>query len=259
MRSTVFSLERCYVIAEAGSNHNGDFGEACGLIETAAWAQADAVKFQCLPNLPRDWMPELKACAGAAGIDFMATPFDLEAIEYLAELGVPAIKIASVEIVRLDLIEAAAKTHLPLLLSTGMATWDEVDEALDASGQSEVVLLQCTTAYPAYPAQANLNAMHSMAVRYTEPIGLSDHTKGLAVPLAAVALGAKVIEKHFTHDKTAEGPDHPFALEPDELATMVDEIRQVEAALGSPNKDGPQEGEMYELRGRDLQWAHSIA
>ena len=244
--------DRCYIIAEAGSNHDGDFDQACRLIEIAAWAQADAVKFQCLPNLPQQWMPELKACANAGGIDFLATPFDLEAVAYLDELDVPAIKIASVEIVRLDLIKAAAETGRPLILSTGMATWTEIEDALEVA--DEVALLQCTTAYPSYPAQANLNAMAAMHEHYGVAVGLSDHTKGLAVPIAAAALGASVIEKHFTHDRKAEGPDHPFALEPDMLATMVDEIRDAQLALGSADKDGPQEGEMHELRGRDLRW-----
>lgn len=245
-----------YVIAEIGSNHDGSLYQAIDLISDAKDAGADAVKFQCLPSLPRDWLPDLKPWTDEIGIDLFATPFDVEAVYYLAELGVPYLKIASVEIIRLDLIEAAAETGIPLLISTGMATLDEIKDAVITAGAPErnVTLLQCTTQYPTPPKNVHLRAMVSINRAFGLPVGLSDHSTSTTIPAAAVALGASVIEKHITLDRTSKGPDHPFALEPGEFAAMVRGIREVEEAMGDSAKAGPHIGEMVELRDRRLQW-----
>ena len=277
-----------YVIAEAGANHNRDLGIAKKLIDVAAESGADAVKFQTYSGdriyskktpkfsylepitdkppaellediaLPRAWQGELADYARGAGIDFFSTPFDHEAVDELDALDVPVLKIASFEIVDLPLIRKAASTGRPLLISTGMAKLEEVREALDAAvqgGATEVGLMQCTSLYPAPPELANLRAMETMRTEFGVPVGLSDHTLGVAVPVAAAALGAAFLEKHFTLDRRMEGPDHPFALEPDELKTMIDGIRESQAALGDGTKDGPSEqesGEMYTLARRSL-------
>jgi sialic acid synthase SpsE len=251
-----------YIIAEAGSNHDGDYRQATKLIDIAAGAGADAVKFQCIPPLERDWMPELQNHASESGIDFLATPFDIDAVAELDALGVPAIKIAAPELVNLQLIQAAAETGRPLILSTGMATMDEVHraviEAVTAGRftDDDLTLLQCTTRYPTPSHQVNLRAMQTMRERFGVNVGLSDHTLGIAIPIAAAALDASVIEKHFTISRDLEGPDHPFAVEPDELKAMVQGIRDVEKALGDGVKDGPLEGELVENRGRRLTWTN---
>lgn len=280
--------EPCYVVAEAGANHNRDLGMARELIDVAAEAGADAVKFQTYSgdriyssktprfeylapvtdkppaelleeiSLPREWQPELAEHARARGIDFFSSPFDHEAVAELAEIGVPVLKIASFEIVDLPLIEVAAATGLPLIVSTGMAVLGEVEDALAAAergGGEAVGLMQCTSVYPAPPERANLRAMETMRRAFGVPVGLSDHTTGIAVPTAAAALGAAFVEKHFTLDRTLEGPDHPFALEPDELKAMVAGIREAAAALGDGRKSGPspeERREMYSLARRSL-------
>jgi N,N'-diacetyllegionaminate synthase len=246
-----------YIIAEAGSNHDGEFEQARNLIGAAADARADAVKFQCIPPFQRGWWPDLEARANYLGIDLLATPFDVDAVQFLADVGVPLLKIASPEIVNLPLVEAAANTGRPLLLSTGMANLGEISEALKTRdldlAEQDVALLHCTTRYPTPPAQVNLNAMETLRFVFGFPVGLSDHSEGIAIPIAAAALGARIIEKHFTLDKTREGPDHHYALEPEELRQMVEGVRQVEQALGTREK-GPQEGELVEARGRQLEW-----
>ena len=277
-----------YVIAEAGANHNRDLGIARELVDVAAEAGADAVKFQTYSgeslystkapgfeylaplgeespaelleriSLPREWQAELRDHAAGRGIAFFSSPFDEAAVAELDALGVPAMKIASFEIVDPGLIAAAARTGRPLLISTGMATLGEVEAALgDArrAGAQAVGLMQCTSVYPAPPERANLRAMATMRVAFGVPVGLSDHTTGIAVPIAAAALGAAFVEKHFTLDRTMEGPDHPFALEPGELAAMVAGIREAQAALGDGRKDGPgpeEAQEMHRLARRSL-------
>jgi sialic acid synthase SpsE len=277
-----------YVIAEAGANHNRDLAIARELVDVAAEAGADAVKFQTYSGealystktpdfeylapitdkspsellediaLPREWQVELRDHAAARGIDFFSSPFDVEAIAELDALGVPAMKIASFEIVDPVLIAAAAATGRPLLISTGMATLGEVEAALrDAAeaGATEVGLMQCTSVYPAPAERANLRAMATMRTAFGLPVGLSDHTTGISVPVAAAALGAAFLEKHFTLDRTMEGPDHPFALEPGELKAMVAGIREAQAALGDGQKRGPspeEAKENYELGRRSL-------
>lgn len=278
----------CYVIAEAGANHNRDLGMARELIDVAADAQADAVKFQVYSGkalystktprfrylegvadkethevleeaaLPREWLPELADYARSKEIQFFATPFDADAVDELAEVGVPCFKIASFELVDLGLIAAVAARGLPVILSTGMATYGEIEDALGAArraGAEEVALLRCASLYPAPPHVMNLNAMATMRTAFGVPVGLSDHTEGIHVPVAAAALGMEIIEKHFTLDRTLPGPDHPFAIEPDELRAMVAGIRDVEAALGHGRLEGPSEeeaGEMYQLARRSI-------
>ena len=277
-----------YVIAEAGANHNRDLAVARELIDVAAEAGADAVKFQTYSgaqiysrktppfkylepitdrspsellediSLPREWQPELAAHAKSRGIHFFSTPFDLAAIRELDALDVPVLKVASFEMVDLGLIRAAAATGRPLLISTGMAVLGEVEDALGAAaegGAPAVGLMQCTSVYPAPAARINLRAMATMRQAFGVPVGLSDHSLGISVPIAAGALGASFVEKHFTLDRSMAGPDHPFALEPDELRAMVGGIREAEAALGDGRKDGPspeEREEMYSLGRRSL-------
>jgi sialic acid synthase SpsE len=277
-----------YVIAEIGANHNRDLEVARELIDRAAEAGADAVKFQTYSgsrlysrktprfrylepisdkapaellediSLPREWQRILADHARDRGIHFFSSPFDEEAVRELDEIGVPVLKIASFELVDLPLIQIAAATGRPLLLSTGMATLGEIEDALRAAeqaGASAVGLMQCTSLYPAPPERANLRAMKTMRRAFDVPVGLSDHTTGIAVPIAAAALGAAFVEKHLTLDRTMIGPDHPFALEPAELTQMVAGIREAQSALGDGRKDGPspeENEEMYTLGRRSL-------
>lgn len=285
----------CYVIAEAGANHNRDLGIARDLIDVAARAGADAVKFQVYSGrslystktpqfkyledigsdqpvhellediaLPREWLGGLVEHARSLGIEFFATPFDDAAVRELAEVGVPALKIASFEIVDLELVAATAATGLPLIVSCGMATYGEIDDALDAvavAGGSQVALLQCASLYPAPPEIMNLKAMSTMRSAFGVPVGLSDHTTGISVPLGARGLGMQLLEKHFTLDRTMTGPDHPFAIEPGELEALVSGIRAIEQALGTGRLEGPSEAEaeeMYALARRSLIAARDI-
>ncbi len=284
---TIGDFERTYVIAEAGSNHNRDLAVANELIDVAAEAGADAVKFQTYSgsriysrraesryladfdadspaellesiSLPREWHGQLAERARERGIDFFSSPFDHEAVDELAAVGVPLLKVASGEIVDLPLIRHAAATSIPLIISTGMATMAEIAEALEAAeqaGASGVALMQCASVYPADPGLINLRAMRTLREAFHVPAGLSDHTTGTAVPVAAAALGAAMIEKHITLDRQMVGPDHSFATEPDELAAMVKGIRDAEAALGDGRKDGPspeERDENYTLSRRSL-------
>jgi sialic acid synthase SpsE len=277
-----------YVIAEAGANHNRDLGMARELIDVAAEAGADAVKFQTYSGatlysrrtprfkylapltdkgpaelleeiaLPREWQAPLAEHARARGLEFMSTPFDFDAVRELDALAVPALKIASFELVDLPLIRAAAATGRPLLISTGMAVLGEVEDALDAAveaGAPAVGLLQCTSVYPAPAETINLRAIATMERAFGVPVGLSDHSLGIAVPIAAAALGAAFVEKHFTLSRDLRGPDHPFAVEPSELRELVAGIRAAEAALGDGRKAGPtpqEREEMYTLARRSL-------
>lgn len=277
---------RCYVIAEAGANHNRDLGLAKELVDVAAESGADAVKFQTYtgkdlyssrtPNfdyledqrspqelldaiaLPRDWHAKLAEHAAARGIHFFSSPFDRAAVDELAAIAVPAMKIASFELVDLPLIRHAAATRIPLILSTGMATYGEVEDALDAAageGATEVALLRCASVYPSPPEIMNLRAIATLRDAFGVPAGLSDHTTGISVACGGAALGMDLLEKHFTLSRDMEGPDHPFALEPDELSAMVTGVREVEAAVGHGRMEGPSEpesGEMYRLARRSV-------
>jgi N,N'-diacetyllegionaminate synthase len=251
---------RVFVIAEAGMNHDGSLGNAIRMVEVAAEAGADAVKFQLhdasaettrdAPSPPyfehetrweyfertaftdEQWRALKDAC-DTAGIEFLCAPFSLKALERLQALGVTRYKIGSGEVTNLDLIRAAASTGKPVILSSGMSTWDELDAAVDAAG-AHVSILQCTSEYPTPPERVGLNLLEELRRRYGKPIGLSDHTLGPYACYAAVSLGAELVEKHFTLSREAYGPDASLALEPVELAELVDGIREIEAMLAAP-------------------------
>jgi N,N'-diacetyllegionaminate synthase len=283
----------CFVVAEAGANHNRDLALGKELIDVAAEAGADAVKFQTYSaetlyskktprfsylekqtskdtwqlikeiELPREWQAELQAWARKRGILFFSTPFDYRAVDELDALAVPAYKIASFEVVDLPLIRYAAARHRPMIISTGLATYEDIHDAVETcrnAGNDDIVLLQCASLYPAPPARINLRAMETLRRAFGVPVGLSDHTLGIHVAGAAVALGACVLEKHFTLSRTLPGPDHPFAIEPPELKEMVRQIREIEAALGDGMKLGPapEELEMHQKARRSLVAARDI-
>jgi N-acetylneuraminate synthase len=260
--------EHVLVIAEAGVNHNGDIAMALRLCDAALATGADAVKFQTfraqdlvVPGAPtagyqaretgeQDQFTMLqklelteaqhetiKAHCDAIGIEFFSTPVSTDAVDMLVRLGVRRIKLSSGELTHRALVERAAVARLPLLVSTGMATMEEITEALhwiaSARGNLDgVTVLHCTSAYPAPDATLNLNALRSMARDLGVAIGYSDHSLGIEAPLAAVALGASVIEKHLTLDRKLPGPDHSASLEPEEFGRMVGGIRRVSAMLG---------------------------
>jgi len=262
--------EPVFIVAEAGSNHDHNLRQAKKLIDVAANASVDAVKFQTFSadkivakvapkagymkkvsekesvheifkriELPREWHPELAKHAKRRGLIFLSSPFDEEAVDFLDGLGVPAFKVASGELTNLPFIEYIAKKGKPMIVSTGAATMAEIKEAISTikrAGNDKIVLLQCTANYPAAEEDANLLAINTLRQKFRLPVGYSDHTLGIAAPLAAVVLGAVMIEKHFTLSKKLLGPDHFYALEPSELKAMVDGIRAVEKLLGSPIK-----------------------
>lgn len=256
-----------FVIAEAGVNHNGDPDLAAKLIDVASAAGADAVKFQTFradqvatedapkaeyqlrttgaAESQRDMLRRLEltplahrrlmAHARERGILFLSTPADEASVDLLVELDLPVLKVGSAEITNLPFLRYLASRGRPIILSTGMARLGEVDDAIEvvrAAGDPPLALLHCVSHYPADPADANLRAMATMAAAYRVPVGWSDHTRGVAVSFAAVALGASIIEKHFTVDRGLPGPDHEASLEPAELAELVAGIRIVESALG---------------------------
>ena len=261
----------CFIIAEAGVNHNGDVNLARKLIDVAAVAGADAVKFQTFVaeevvscnapkaeyqkhttdptesqyemikklELSKEDHKELIEYAKNKNILFLSTPFDEKSVDMLIELGVPLIKISSGEITNHPFLKYIARKGLPIILSTGMSTLEEVAEAVSVirkAGCENLTLLHCTSNYPARVEDCNLRAMKTMADAFDLPVGYSDHTPGIVVPIAAAAMGANVIEKHFTLDRNLPGPDHKASLEPNELRDMVQSIRMVEKALGSPIK-----------------------
>ena len=273
-----------YFIAEAGSNHNRSLEQARRLIEVAAEAGADAVKFQtfraealypksagmtdylAVPRsiydiihemeMPLEWLPELHAYCGTLGIDFLSTPFDEQSADALAPY-LAAYKIASYEMTHHGLVQHCARKGKPLLVSTGTANLDEVDEvvrAVRATGNDQLVLLQCTAKYPAPLSALNVRTLRTMADAFQVPVGLSDHSREpLPAPMAAVAVGASVIEKHFTLSNRLPGPDHAYALEPGELKALIFKIREVEAALGSPEKRyAPEEEELRKFARRSI-------
>ncbi len=272
----------CFVIAEAGVNHNGDLDQALALVDVAVAAKADAVKFQTFradrivtrsaqkasyqkvttnaDESQYDMLKKLELsehdhaviadhCRGR-GIMFLSTPFDESSADMLQTLQMSAYKLSSGEVTNLPLLRHVAKKGKPVLLSTGMSTLDEVAMAVGAlrdAGCEDICLLQCVSNYPADPANANLRAMQTMRREFFVPVGYSDHTPGQEVCLAAVALGAVMIEKHITLDKTLPGPDQSSSIEPDELASLVRGIRMVEMALGDGVKK-PSDSEMDTIR-----------
>src|SRR5581483_3660700 len=181
------------------------------------------------------WQPKLKSVASDLGLDLFSSAFDATAVDFLERMHVPAHKIASCELVDLPLIERVARTRKPLIFSTGMATLEEIDEAVrcaKSAGATQMALLKCTSAYPAPPEDMNLRTIPELARRFSVPAGLSDHTMGIAVPVAAVALGARMIEKHLCLSRADKGPDTEFSLDPQEFKSMVEAVRAAEKALG---------------------------
>jgi pseudaminic acid synthase len=283
-----------YVIAEAGSNHDRNLDQAKRLIDVAAEAGADAVKFQTfaadrivaetktrakyldgvLPpgktmselfrelELPREWHADLFEHATAAGLDFISTPFDFEAIDLLDGLGVKAFKVATYELWHLPLIREVASRGKPIICSTGMADMADIQEAVDtvaATGNDQLILLHCVVNYPPPFADLNLRAIETMRAAFGVPVGYSDHSSGTTAPIVATALGAAVIEKHYTISRDLPGPDHRFALEPDELKAMVQGIRDAQAALGTGIKRmAPAEADLYVTARRSLFAARDV-
>jgi len=262
-----------FIIAEAGLNHNADYQIARELIAAAAESGADAVKFQTfdtdefiLPSspyysifknseLPRDDFSRLKEYADSIGILFLSTPFDMESADYLDQIGVSMFKIASCDLTNIPLVRHIARKNKPILLSTGMASMHEVFQSLDSmqqEGNNEVGLFHCIAHYPAKEDEMNLRAIPYMAEVFQRPIGLSDHTLGISIPNASVALGANMIEKHFTLDKEMAGPDHQLSATPDEMREMVKVARSVESALGSYGKIVPESDEHKNVLRRSL-------
>lgn len=313
------SRERCLIIAEAGVNHGGSVEAALALVDAAAESGADAVKFQSFRTelLVRDDAPQaayqqrnapaasqaamlraleltpdahrtIAAHCRARGILFLSTAFDPPSLELLLELGIPLLKVASGELTNGPMLLRMARTGLPLIVSTGMATLEEVIDALaviaigrteptglpttaqrdaararvtaEAGSVGDVTLLHCTSSYPAPPDSVHLRAMQTLRERFGLPVGYSDHTEGAAVALAAVTLGATVVEKHLTLDREQTGPDHAASLDPKGFAELVTGIRTVEAALGAPDKGPtPVEEDVRRVARRSLVAARDLA
>lgn len=265
------SKNRVFIIAEAGVNHNGDFDTAIKLVDAAARAGADAVKFQTFDadrlvcagakkaeyqientgndesqkemlrklQLSAESFRKLKAHCDEQGIMFLSTPFDVESLKLLLDIGISMVKVPSGEITNYPLLREIGRSRLKVILSTGMCELDEVKAAVNVLkefGSEEIIVLQCNTEYPTPYEDANIRAMMTLAKETGCECGYSDHTLGNDVAIAATALGARVVEKHFTLDKNMEGPDHRASIEPEELEQLVASIRNVENALGSGNK-----------------------
>lgn len=273
----------CYIIAEAGINHNGDIELARKLIDAAAESGADAVKFQTFKtenlvstNTPKadyqkantgddgnmlemvrklelsyDAFRELAVYCEQRGILFLSTPFDEASADFLAEMNMACFKVASGEITNMPFLEHMARKGQPMIVSTGMSYPEEIAEALAvirAAGNDQIALLHCVSNYPTDPSDVNLRAMQTMQAQFGLPTGFSDHTLGIEIALAAVSMGACIIEKHFTLDKSLPGPDHVASLEPEELTAMVRGIRMIESAMG----DGVKQPTKSEANSRAL-------
>jgi sialic acid synthase SpsE len=271
----------CFIIAEIGSNHNNSIKIAKKSIFEAAKSGADAVKFQTFKaenhyskftpgfkylnktntfnlikklELNREWQIELKLYAEKLGLIFFSSPCDVEAVDELNKLGVKLHKVASFDITDQFLIKKIASSKKPIIISTGLANHEDITHAINSCKKeknNKIILLQCTSLYPAPSRLSNLNSIISMKDRYGYVTGYSDHTIGDHNAIAAVALGAKVLEKHFTVDNKMKGPDHKFAIEPFEFSLMVKKIREIEMAMGDGVKRGPstEEMEMF-IKGR---------
>jgi pseudaminic acid synthase len=261
--------EPAYVIAEMSANHSQSFASAVQIVQAARASGADAIKLQTYtPDtitlasdreefriggstlwdgrslhdlyseafMPWEWQPRLKQIAEDLGMDCFSSAFDSTAVDFLEQINVPAHKIASFELVDIPLIQKMARTGKPLIMSTGMATLEEINEAVQsarAAGAKQIALLKCTSAYPAPAEEMNLRTIPEMSRCFDVPVGLSDHTMGIAAPVAAVALGACIVEKHFTLSRSVSGPDSAFSLEPQEFKAMVDAVRTAEKGLGT--------------------------
>lgn len=282
---TVGEGKSCFIIAEAGVNHNGNIDCAKKLIDTAKWAGADAVKFQIFKaedivtpqaekaeyqknttgqyesqfemikrlELSEDEFRYLASYARERDILFLSTPFSFTSVDLLEEMGISAYKIASGEITNFPLLEHIARKGKPIILSTGMSTLEEIGEALKAineAGEQRVVLLHCVTSYPVRIEDINLRAMETIGKAFSLPVGLSDHTLGKTSSIAAVAMGACMIEKHFTLCRNLPGPDHKASLEPAELKELAEAVRDVEKAMGSGIKRPTMEEEKIKLIAR---------
>lgn len=268
-RRSIGAGHPAYVIAEMSANHNQNFDRAVEIVKAAKAAGADAVKLQTYsPDahtidsgnpaftisggtawdgrtlyglygaayMPWDWQPKLQVVAGELGLDLFSAPVDETSLRFLETMNVPAHKIASFELVDLPLVRRVAHTGKPVIMSTGMASLAEIDEAVRAfreAGGTQLALLKCTSAYPSPPEAMHLRTIPHLAEAFGVPAGLSDHTLGIAVPVAAVALGACIVEKHFTLSRAEPGPDSAFSLEPAEFKAMVEAIRTTEQALGT--------------------------
>lgn len=272
---------RVYIIAEAGVNHNGNLDLAKRLVDKAKEAEANCIKFQTFVSsnlvsknadkaeyqrlqtdteesqlemlrkleLSFEDFTELSKYCKAKEIEFVSTAFDLESIDFLNQLDIPFWKIPSGEITNLPYLIRIAEINKPIVMSTGMSTIIEVEDAIEVlnnNGATDITILHCTTEYPTPYGEVNLKAMKTLKERFNVNVGYSDHTKGIEIPIAAVAMGARVIEKHFTLDRNMEGPDHKASLEPDELKAMVDAIRNVERAMGDGEKK-PSESEIKNI------------
>ncbi len=288
--SVVADGQPCFVIAEAGSNHDGSLEQAFALIDAAAGAKADAVKFQVFRadrlypksagvseyleldrpiydivaelELPYEWLPRLVARCEDRGILFLASVFDEESVD-LVDPFVPAFKVASYEMTQIPLLRHVASKGKPVIVSTGTANLGEVRASVDAfraTGNDDLVLLQCTAAYPAPIESLNIRAIATLKEAFELPVGLSDHSRDPVVaPVTAVAVGANMLEKHFTLDNALPGPDHRFAVEPHELRTLVAQVRAAEAALGSGEKIAdPVEEELRRFARRSIFAARDI-
>ncbi len=264
-------VNKVFIIAEAGVNHNGSFNIAKELVDTAKTAGVDAIKFQTFKaqnlvsknadkanyqkantgnsdkqidmlkklELSFEEFSSLKKYCDHLGIMFLSTPFDLESLEFLSTLDIPLFKIPSGEITNLPYLIKIAQTKKDVILSTGMCEIEEIREAIEVLkkyGTENISLLHCTTEYPTPFDEVNLNAMLTLKQTFNLNIGYSDHTQGIEVPVAAVAMGATIIEKHFTLDKNMDGPDHKASLNPQELMDMVSAIRNIEMAMGNGKK-----------------------
>lgn len=265
--------ERCFVIAEMSANHLQDYNRAIEIIKKAKWAGADAIKLQTytpdtitlncdneyfqikqgtiwdgttLHKLyqkaytPWEWQPKLKKLAEKEGLIFFSSPFDYTAVDFLEEMNVPAYKISSFEINDIPLIEYIAKKGKPIIMSTGIARMGDIQDAIDACkrmGNNNIALLKCTSAYPSPLEDINLKTIPNMKDTFKTVVGLSDHTMGHAVAIGAVALGAKIVEKHLTLRRADGGADSKFSMEPEEFKLMVDSIRSIEKALGEVTYD----------------------
>lgn len=280
--------EKIFIIAELSANHGHDINIAKDTIKAAKEAGADAIKIQTytadtltidcdneyfkldsgtiwdgrtLYDLyseaytPWEWQKELMEYAKSIGLIFFSTPFDKTAVDFLEELEIPVYKVASFEIMDIPLIEYIASKGKPMIMSTGVASLSDIEEAVDACkrmGNNQIILLKCTSAYPAKIEDANLNTIPNIKDTFGVEVGLSDHTLGITVPVVSIALGAKVIEKHFILDKSIGGPDSSFSLEPHEFKQMVDSVRDVEKALGKVDYSMNEKKKNSRILGRSL-------